>query len=101
MGMFYLALGCLCSSMTRHQVTAAVMTFCMVCLFFITGLLSFLSGSIGTVSRGLTVTFSPIEQMAQFSRGLYDSRAVVWYLVMTALFLFLTLQSFQARRWRR
>lgn len=100
MGMFYLSLGCLCSSLTRHQITAAVMTFCLVSLFFFTGLLSFLSGHVGTLMRGLTVTFSPIDQMTQFSRGLFDTRPVVWYLVMTALFLFLTLQAFQARRWR-
>jgi ABC-2 type transport system permease protein len=39
--------------------------------------------------------------MTQFSRGLYDTRPVVWYLVMTALDLFLTLQVFQSRRWRK
>jgi ABC-2 type transport system permease protein len=47
------------------------------------------------------VTLSPIEQMTQFSRGIIDTRPVVWYLVMTALCLFLTLHSFQARRWRK
>ena len=101
MGMFYLSLGCLCSSLTRHQITAAVMTFCLISLFFFTGLLSFLAGNIGSLMRGVTITFSPIEQMTQFSRGLYDTRPVVWYLVMTALDLFLTLQVFQSRRWRK
>ena len=99
--MFYLSLGCLCSSLTRHQVTAAVMSFAIVSLFFLTGLLTFLAGNVGSFMRGLTVTLSPIEQMTQFSRGIIDTRAVVWYLVMTALSLFLTLHSFQARRWRK
>jgi ABC-2 type transport system permease protein len=101
MGMFYLSLGCLCSSLTRHQVTAAVMSFAIVLLFFLTGLLTFLAGNVGAFMRGLTVTLSPIEQMTQFSRGIIDTRAVVWYLVMTGLSLFLTLHSFQARRWRK
>jgi ABC-2 type transport system permease protein len=100
MGMFYLSLGCLCSSLTRHQISAAVMTFCLVCLFFFTGLLSFLGGYVGTFMRGVTMTLSPIDQMTQFSRGIIDSRPVVWYLVMTATCLSLTLQVFQARRWR-
>ncbi len=100
MGMFYLSLGCLCSALTRHQITAAVMTFAMVTLFFLTGLLSFLAGHVGTAMRSVTVTISPIEQMTQFSRGLYDTRPVVWYLVMTGLCLFLTLHAFQSRRWR-
>jgi ABC-2 type transport system permease protein len=100
MGMFYLSIGCLCSSLTRHQITAAVMTFSIVSLVFFAGLLSFLSGHVGTLLRGLSITFSPIDQMTEFSHGLYDTRPVIWYLVMTALCLFLTLQSFQSRRWR-
>jgi len=101
MGMFYLSLGCLCSSLTRHQITAAVTTLALISLFFLTGLLTFLSGSVGALMQGITVTLSPIEQMTQFSRGIIDTRPVVWYLVMTALCLFLTLHSFQARRWRK
>ena len=100
MGMFYLSLGCLCSSLTRHQITAAVMTFAVIALFFLTGLLSFLAGHVDTMMQGITITFSPIDQMTQFSRGIFDTRPVIWYLVMTGLCLFLTLQSFQARRWR-
>jgi len=38
--------------------------------------------------------------MTQFSRGIFDTRPVIWYLTMTAFSLFLTLHSFQARRWR-
>jgi ABC-2 type transport system permease protein len=100
MGSFYLSIGCFCSSLTRHQITAAVMTFCMVSLLFFASLLTFLSGHIGTLMRGISLTFSPIDQMTEFSRGLYDTRPIIWYLVMTGLFLFLTLQSFQSRRWR-
>ena len=100
MGMFYLSLGCLCSSLTRHQITAGVMTFSIVCLFFLIGLLSFLAGHVGSLMCGITITFSPIDQMTQFSRGIFDTRPLVWYLVMTGLCLFLTLQSLQARRWR-
>jgi len=100
MGMFYLSLGCLCSSLTRHQITAGVMTFSIVCLFFLIGLLSFLAGHVGSLMSGITITFSPIDQMTQFSRGIFDTRPLVWYLVMTGLCLFLTLQSLQARRWR-
>ena len=100
MGMFYLSIGCLCSSITRHQITAAVMTFAVISLFFLTGLLSFLAGHTGSFMQGITIMFSPIDQMTQFSRGIFDTRPVIWYLTMTAFSLFLTLHSFQARRWR-
>lgn len=101
MGMFFLSLGALCSSMTRHQMTAAVMAFAVTALLFMTGLLSFLSGHTGPFMQTVSVTLSPIEQMAQFSRGIIDTRTVVWYAVMTALCLFLTLHSFQSRRWKK
>jgi ABC-2 type transport system permease protein len=100
-GMFFLALGGLCSSMTRHQMTAAVSTFAVVALFFMAGMLSLLSGHVGPVMQTVAVTLSPVEQMTQFSRGIIDTRTIVWYAVMTALCLFLTLHSFQSRRWRR
>jgi ABC-2 type transport system permease protein len=38
--------------------------------------------------------------MMDFSRGLLDTRPVVWYLSMTALVLFLNLQVFQYRKWK-
>jgi ABC-2 type transport system permease protein len=100
MGAFYLSIGCLCSSLTRHQITAAVMSFCLISLVFFASLLTFLSGSIGTLMRSISISFSPIDQMTEFSRGLYDTRPIIWYFVMTGLSLFLTLQSFQSRRWR-
>lgn len=100
MGAFYLSIGCLCSSLTRHQITAAVMSFCLISLVFFASMLTFLSGSIGTLMRSISISFSPIDQMTEFSRGLYDTRPIIWYFVMTGLCLFLTLQSFQSRRWR-
>lgn len=101
MGMFFLSLGCLCSSLTRHQISAAVMTFAAVLLTFMVGLLTFLSGKVSVMMQTLAVTVSPIDQMTQFSRGIIDTRTIVWYLAMTGFTLFLTLHSFQSRRWRR
>jgi ABC-2 type transport system permease protein len=38
--------------------------------------------------------------MADFSRGLIDSRPLVWYASMTVFVLFLNLQVFQYRKWK-
>jgi ABC-2 type transport system permease protein len=38
--------------------------------------------------------------MTDFSKGVIDSRPIVWYLSMTALVLFLTHQVFQYRKWK-
>jgi hypothetical protein len=38
--------------------------------------------------------------METFSKGIIDSRAIVWYLTMTTLMLVLTYQVFQSRKWK-
>jgi ABC-2 type transport system permease protein len=38
--------------------------------------------------------------MQDFSKGLIDSRPIVWYLSMTALVTFFTFQVFQYRKWK-
>ena len=66
-------------------------------------LLSFLSfamaGQTGWVAKIFT-HLSLIEHMRDFSRGVVDVRALVFYLSLTGLFLFLTLKSVESRRWK-
>jgi ABC-2 type transport system permease protein len=38
--------------------------------------------------------------MTDFSKGMVDSRPIVWYLSMTVLVLFINLQVFQYRKWK-
>ena len=44
--------------------------------------------------------FSAIEHMGTFSRGVIDTRPIVFYLSMTVVMLALTHQAFQSRKWR-
>jgi ABC-2 type transport system permease protein len=41
-----------------------------------------------------------LRHMEEFSRGIVDSRALVYYLSVTALFLFLATRALAARKWR-
>jgi ABC-2 type transport system permease protein len=38
--------------------------------------------------------------MNDFARGVVDTRTLVFYLSLTALFLFLTLRVVESRRWK-
>lgn len=100
-GVFYLAIGCLASALTNNQIVAAVMAFALICLMFFLSLLSFLFLNASPGLRELTYYFSTIEHMADFSRGIFDTRPVVFYLSMTVFTLFLTLHVFQYRRWKK
>lgn len=99
-GMFYLSIGCLASALTKNQIVAATITFALICLLFFLGLLSFIFLKASSTLRELTYYFSTIEHMAEFSRGLFDTRPIVFYLSMTFFTLFLTFHIFQYRRWK-
>jgi ABC-2 type transport system permease protein len=99
-GMFYLSIGCLASALTRNQIIAAVIAFAAIVVFFFTGLLSFIIPNVSPALRTLIEYFSTIEHMGTFSKGIIDSRPIVYYLSMTALMLFLTHHVLQSRKWR-
>jgi len=100
MGAFYVAVGCLASSLTRNQIIAAVISFCAITLLFFSGLLGFIEANMSPALRDVVGHFSAIEHMGEFSKGIIDSRALVWYGTMTFLVLALTFQVFQYRKWR-
>ncbi|HEY5791765.1 MAG TPA: ABC transporter permease [Chthoniobacterales bacterium] len=99
-GMFYIALGCLASALTENQIVAAIISFCLTCVMFFMSLISFLTPQISPVLRDLSSYLSPIEHMAGFSQGIFDTRPVVYYVSLTVFTLYLTLQIFQSRRWK-
>ena len=69
------------------------------CCFFSGWFNSFCSMSVRT-TRDLLGYFSAIEHMGTFSRGMIDTRPIVFYLSMTIVMLTLTYQAFQSRKWR-
>jgi len=44
--------------------------------------------------------FGLFDQMKDFVRGVVDTRAVIFYLSLTLVFLFLTLRVVESRRWK-
>lgn len=99
-GSFYISLGCLASALTSEQINAAVMTFVAIFGSFVTGLLGFIFNSPSQAVRDVISYFSAVEHMSDFSRGLIDSRPIIWYVSMTILVLFINLQVFQYRKWK-
>ena len=100
LGMFYLSVGCLASVLTKNQIIAAIISFCVITLLFFLGLVSFILLDVSSSTRQLLGYFSAIEQMGTLSRGEIDTRPIVLYLSMTIVMLALTHQAFQSRKWR-
>jgi ABC-2 type transport system permease protein len=100
LGMFYVSIGCLASVLTKNQIVAAVISFCVITLHFFSGLISFIVQNISSATRQVLGYFSALEQMGTLSRGELDTRPLVLYLSMTIVMLMLTHLAFQSRKWR-
>ncbi len=100
LGTLYVALGVFASSLTRSQIIAAIIALALGISLF---LLSFAAPALSGRSAGsgsVLRSFSLVEQMWEFSRGVVDLRALVFHLSLAGVFLFLTLKVVEARRWR-
>ncbi len=100
LGIFYIAIGCLASVLTKNQIVAAIISFCAITLLFFLGLIQFILLYVSSAMRDLLGYFSALEHMGSFSRGIIDTRPIILYVSMTILVLALTYQAFQSRKWR-
>ena len=83
--------------MTRSGLASGVLGLVLeaVLLFFYAGDTSAFEGLFPEVMENLSL----FDQFYQFVNGVFDLRAVVYLLSVSGLFLFLTVQSLEKRRW--
>lgn len=99
-GCLFLSLGCFASSLTRSQMTAAMISFVLGASLFSLGILAkALPGGTDWRSQVLAY-FNLFDQMHNFARGTVDVGVVTFYVSATLLFLFLTLRVVESRRWK-
>ena len=97
MGGSFLSLGLFISSLTKNQIVAGMITFSVfLLLWVINWVSSFVSPEAQTVINYLSVT----EHFDDFSRGIIDTKHIVYYLSFIATGLFLTMKSVDSERWR-
>lgn len=97
-GSLYISVGILCSTLTANQIVAAIMCFAVIVLHFFIGFLPLVS-NIDWV-RSVTSAISSVLHMRDFSRGLVDTRPVVFYVSTLLLVLFSAVRVVEARRWK-
>jgi ABC-2 type transport system permease protein len=92
-----LAIGTLVSTMTRNQIVAGGVTFFVsLLLWLLSWFTAFDSSGFGQVINYLSI----VTHMENFSKGVIDSKDVVFYLSMIFFALFLTKRSMESLRWR-
>lgn len=100
-GALYLAVGCFASALTSNQIVAGVMAFTLCLMHFLLGVFSLnLANNLPTEIMEIVTYIAPHAHFQRFTRGLVDTRPIVYYLSLATFFLFLTHQSLEYRRWR-
>jgi ABC-2 type transport system permease protein len=92
-----LAVGTFISTLTRNQIIAGAATFGVCLLLWV---LQWVSGFETSTWAKVLAYLSVITHFESFSKGLIDSKDVVFYLSLTLLALFFTARSMESMRWR-
>ena len=97
LGSAFIACGLFVSSLTENQVVSAMATYGILVFFW------FMTWNEEAASARLLhalLRLSLFDRFYNFSRGVIDTRDVVFFVLFAAFFLFLTLQSLSVRKWR-
>lgn len=98
-GMTGIAIGMLISSLCESQVIAAVLTFLVIFVgYMMSGICSLISSS-GNLLTKVLQCFDLVAPLDNLFGGIFDLTGIVYYISLIILFIFLTTQSIQKRRW--
>lgn len=97
MGTAFIALGIMVSSATENQIVAAAISFGAILMFWLIG---WSEAFVGPVLGKVLSHISLLEHFETFSRGVIDTRDIIYYINFNILFLFMTMRSLESKRWR-
>jgi len=97
MGGCFLSLGLFISSLTNNQIVAAFGTFAAFLIFWI---INWMSSFLGPTGQSVLNYLSIIEHLDDFTKGVIDTKHVIYYVSFIAFSIFLTVRSVDSERWR-
>lgn len=96
LGSASLAVGIFASSLTSNQIVSAVVAGgILFALWFVGMASSFVPEALGEILSYLSLSY----HFNDLIRGVVDTRAIIYYLSVTALFLYLAIRSLETGRW--
>lgn len=105
LGAALIAVGTLISALTENQLSAAVITIGVIAAMVLLNVFNLLTDSDGQPIIGsYAVRFvldwiSVISRFTGFSQGVFDFAALLYYVSLAFIFLFLTVRVYEKRRW--
>jgi ABC-2 type transport system permease protein len=97
-GLYYMAIGLAMSALAKNQIVAALLTFMVLSGLFAVGLLSFLDTF--AASREAIDYVSLWGHMQAFSKGIVDTRYLVFDVSLAGLFVYLAWRALEGRSWQ-
>lgn len=97
MGGLFISIGLLVSAVTKNQIVAAVIGIVALLILLVIGLAS--TGSEGWFYSTMRY-IGTYDQWDTFTKGIIDTRDVIYYVSFTALLLFIVVRIVESRRWR-
>ena len=92
-----LAIGLLGSSLSGNQIVAAVVGIAiLLMLSYVDRIGELVEGVVRQIVEGMSMN----SHIVDFTRGVIDLSSVVYFLSLTAVFVFLAIRSLETRRWR-
>lgn len=92
-----IAIGVFISSLTENQLVAALGTMAIILAFVLTSALNTYIDSY--IIRSVLNWVSIMERFVNFTYGIFDFNAIVYYVSISFVFLFLTVRVYDKRRW--
>jgi ABC-2 type transport system permease protein len=99
-GAMFLALGLLVSSLVKSQIISAFLALFVGLVFVVAGVMRPDMDTSGLAYQIVYYFTVPLHFERNFSRGLIDTRNLVFYSTVVLFCLFLTVRSLESRRWR-
>jgi len=96
LGVVFVSVGLLTSSLTENQIVAAVSCFVILLLLYLLSLPATTGAALGEILKYLSV----IEHFSEMVKGIIDTKNLVYFFTVIFLSLFLTHRSVEASRWR-
>lgn len=98
-GVAFIAIGIFISSITESQVISAILSIVVLFMGYIMQSVESMISSSGNILTKILGCFDLYTPVQDFLNGVITLSSVVYYISITVLFLFLTCQSIQKRRW--
>ncbi len=92
-----IAIGVFVSSLTENQLIAAIGTMLIIAFFVFTSVFNSYIDSY--VVRAILNWISIFSRFSNFAYGYFDFNAILYYISLSFVFLFLTVRVYEKRRW--